>query len=212
MKKYKLYLFDFDGTVVDSFPSLYHVFDKAYKAVGITIQESDIPQLAREPLVVGYERFGGKEEDIPLFAKVIEEAVDSHDATIETITFPDSEKFFCYVTEHQIPCGIVTSNKIPHVKDVLEYLNLPYDSFVVFVGNQEIENFKPHPEPILRALEFLNYQGSLKDVVYVGDGLNDMLAAKRAGVDAVLVDRSNEFPDSDDYVRIKGLMDLFIES
>lgn len=209
MKKYKLYLFDFDGTIVDSFPSLFGVFGRAYKAIGITISPDDVPQLAREPLSVGYERFGGKEEDIPKFVEEIEAALDSRESTEATTVFPDSMEFFNYVKKNKIPCGIVTSNKLEHVREVLEFLKIDIPSFIVFIGNREVENYKPHPEPVLKALEAVKGQYEPHEVVYVGDAINDALCAVNAGIDAIIVDRNDEHPDSDNYLRIHSLMELF---
>ena len=47
------------------------------------------------------------------------------------------------------------------------------------------------------------------EVVYVGDGMNDAISANNAGVDAVLIDRNNEFTESDKYKIIRNLKELF---
>ena len=53
----------------------------------------------------------------------------------------------------------------------------------------------------------LNYQGDKKDACYVGDSLNDCIAATRAGIVPILLDRDNEYPDSE-YLRIRSLKEL----
>ena len=209
MKKYKLYLFDFDGTVVDSFPSLFGVFGRAFNAVGINITLDDVPQLAGEPLKTGFLRMGGKEEDYGTYTKEIEAALDSRETTEATGLFPDSMEFFNYVKDHNIPCGIVTSNKLEHVREVLDFLKIDIPSFIVFVGNREVTKHKPDPEPMLKALESVKDQFKPDEVVYVGDALNDALCAVNAHVDAILVDRDGTQPDSKDYLKISSLMELF---
>ena len=81
------------------------------------------------------------------------------------------------------------------------------DFFNVLVGNREAPNPKPNPEPILKALEMINYQGNKKEVCYVGDSLNDCLSAVKAGIVPILLDRSDEYADSS-YQRIKSLKEL----
>ena len=54
----------------------------------------------------------------------------------------------------------------------------------------------------------LKYEGDKKDVAYVGDAMNDVLAAKAAGVVPILLDRNDEFKDSPEYIRIKSLKEL----
>ena len=39
MERYKLYLFDFDGTLADSFEALAMVFRRSFEAVGIKIKD-----------------------------------------------------------------------------------------------------------------------------------------------------------------------------
>ena len=45
----------------------------------------------------------------------------------------------------------------------------------------------------------------------IGDALNDALCAERAGIDAILLDRNNEYQDSPKYLRITNLKELFKE-
>ena len=81
------------------------------------------------------------------------------------------------------------------------------DFFAVLVGNREAPNPKPSPEPILKALEMINYQGDKKDVCYVGDSINDCIAAINAGITPILLDRDDEYLDAP-YLRIKSLREL----
>ena len=80
--------------------------------------------------------------------------------------------------------------------------------FDVYVGNKEAPIPKPNPQPLNVALKMLSYKGDLKDVAYVGDAMNDVLAAKAAGITPILLDRDGIFPDGKDYIRIHSLKDL----
>ncbi len=49
---------------------------------------------------------------------------------------------------------------------------------------EDTENHKPHPEPLLKAVELLNI--SPKDAIYVGDTIADYKASKEAEMDFAL--------------------------
>ena len=68
---------------------------------------------------------------------------------------------------------------------------------------------KPSPKPLMYALDKTGYLNNRDKVVYVGDALNDTLSANAAKVDAVLIDRVDAFEESDKYIKIKNLFDLF---
>ena len=210
MKKYKCYLFDFDGTLIDSFDSLYIVFKMAFESIGITIDPNDVPWMSRVPLEESYDYYHGSkdQETVDTFGKAIVDALDSKEVLHETRLFEDSKEFFKYVKKNGICCGIVTSNNSNHVNDVLEYFNIDKSVFSVIVGNELSKATKPDPDPIYQALKLLNYKSDKKDVVYIGDSFNDCLAAKNAGVETYLLDRNNSQINSE-YPRISSLMDLF---
>ena len=208
MRKYKLYLFDFDGTLFNTMPALAMVFKNTYKEYGIEVSDEECVHFSREPLPDSYQRKGLDMKDFWDFVKVINYWLNSEESVKMTELYDDTLEFHNYVSSNNIPVGIVTSNNIPHIKDIYREKGIDCSKFVVFVGNQEEQRPKPDPYPLLKALEMLDYQGNLNDVVYVGDGPNDCIAASRAGIDSYLLDRVDAFKDSP-YKIIHSLMDLF---
>jgi len=80
--------------------------------------------------------------------------------------------------------GIVTAKRRATVE--LAFAVLPLrDFFDVLVTAEETERHKPHPEPLLLALERLGRRPD--EAAYVGDSRFDVRAAKAAGVAAIAV-------------------------
>ena len=209
MKKYKVYLFDFDGTLLNTLPSLDYVFRYSYEKIGIPYDSKNTLEFSRVPLTVGYERFQAPEERWEEFISYIDESLDHEEALKSNELYPETREFIDYINKEKIFAGIVTSNNKKHVKEVLKEFNIPVEIFSLYIGNKECHYFKPHPDPIFKAIEAMKYKGDYKDIVYVGDGLNDTISANEAGVTAVLIDRIGAFPESDKYIKIKSLMELF---
>ena len=207
MQPFQLYLFDFDGTLFDTLPSSKYVFKKAYENLGININEDDILGYTREPIPCSYQRIGAPIEKFSSFMNDIDKYVNSKESVDLTGIYEDTYDTIIDLRMMEADLGIVTSNNVPHVRDVLRKFAMQSDFFTVLVGNQEAPNPKPDPEPILKALEMINYQGDKKDVCYVGDSLNDCLAAVNAGVTPILLDRDNEYPDSK-FLRVRSLKEL----
>ena len=207
MEKYQLYLFDFDGTLFDTLPSSKYVFKEAYAHIGFEFNEDDVLGFTREPIPDSYKRIGAPKEKWPEFIADVEKLVRTQKSTDLTDIYDDTYDTIIDLRMDEADLGIVTSNNVPHVRDVLRKFDMQKDFFTVLVGNQEAPNPKPSPEPILKALEMINYKGDKKDVCYVGDSLNDCLSAVNAGVVPILLDRDDEYKDAP-YKRIKSLKEL----
>ena len=207
MQKFQLYLFDFDGTLFDTLPSSKYVFLMAYKNIGISINEDDILSWTREPIPNSYARMGAPKEKFDSFMKDIDKYVNSQKSVDLIEIYDDTYDTIIDLRMDEADLGIVTSNNVLHVRDVLRKFDMQKDFFTVLVGNREAPTPKPSPEPILKALEMINYKGDKKDVCYVGDSLNDCLAAVNAGVVPILLDRDDEYKDAP-YTRIHSLSEL----
>ena len=197
VKSFKVYLFDFDGTLVDTYESLYRVFAVSYEAVGVTINRGDVANLMRCPLYVGYQKHHGPEdeESKKLFGDKIIELLDDPEVLKLSKTYDEVKEVLFELKKQNKTLGIVTSNNSKHVRDVLKYINLDEKLFSVIVGNQESPRHKPFPDPVLTAVEKLGV--NKEKVCYVGDGLDDIRCAKAAGVTPILVDRYNEYEKRD---------------
>lgn len=209
MKKFDIYLFDFDGTLVDTFRSLTFVFTSAFRDFGIKVNEQDCLEFSREPLPISFKRKGGNDIDYPAFIKRINEYLNNDETTKMSELFIDTIPLIHYLIDNHVVCGIVTNNNIPHVKEVLSFLKIPLSTFSIYTGNHEVKQAKPDPSSLLYSIKQYGYKGCKNRVAYIGDGLNDVLAAKRAGMTPILIDRENSFPIDSSYIKITNLMDLF---
>lgn len=209
MKKYKLYLFDFDGTLFDTSKALDMVFKVSFGKIGTIINDDQITWLSRVPLPEAYKELNcpDDEETRKLFIDTINESVDSEESINMTELFDETTEFISYVRENDIRIGIVTSNNANHVKDILNHFDIPIETFSIIVGNVEAPIPKPNPMPIQVALKMANYDGNLDEVIYVGDSHNDCLSAINSHIDYYLLDRHGN--SKEPYKKIKSLMDLF---
>ena len=57
--------------------------------------------------------------------------------------------------------------------------------FEILIGREDVQNPKPHPEPINKAIEFLKVKK--EDCWMIGDTRMDLIAAQSAGIKSVAV-------------------------
>ena len=208
MKKYTYYLFDFDGTLFDTLEANERVFIEAFKVIGVTIKQEDVLGYTRVPIPETYEKLGAPKEKIKVFSDAIIRLVNDETTVRLTNIYDDTYDTLLDLRLEEASLSIVTSNNVYHVKDILKKFSMNELFFDVLVGNKEAPIPKPDPQPINVALQMLKYQGDKSDVAYVGDAMNDVIAAKAAGVQPILLDRDNAFPESSDYIRITSLKEL----
>ena len=80
--------------------------------------------------------------------------------------------------------GLVTSKNRPGALRGLRLVGLE-DMMELIVGADEVENPKPHPEPIHFALNRLGQPATMS--MYVGDSIHDMESGRAAGVQTAAV-------------------------
>lgn len=209
MKKYKVYLFDFDETLFDTLESSEYVFKEAFRRIGVSVKEEDVLSYTRIPLQITYRELvrDCSDEEIEPFFDLIRELVDSKEANKNIKMYEDTYDAVLDLKMSEATLGIVTSNSEPHVKDVLKRFDLDFGIFDIIVGNFVTKVAKPNPDSLLAAINQINDDVSKDEIVYVGDAINDMIAAQNAGIDGILIDRKGEYKDSP-YTIIHSLEEL----
>ena len=194
MANFDTYLFDFDGTLVDSYESLVMVFEGAYSLVGVTVPKGFTRRLMRCPLYVGYAELNGPDDDESkkIFGDAIIRLLDDPKVLKATHAYPEVKEVLLELKRQGATLGIVTSNNSKHVREVLRYLDIDENLFSVIVGNEATRVHKPNADPILKGLELLGIT-DFSGVCYVGDAMDDLVSAVNAGVTPILVDRHKEY-------------------
>ncbi|MFA6801330.1 MAG: HAD-IA family hydrolase [Acholeplasmataceae bacterium] len=208
----KLILFDLDGTLIKSTKIILDVFkivfDKYLKDV--MLDEKTLSNFLGQTL---WKTFGTYTDDQALIDQMVIDYRKYSETLIDDQleSYPHALETIRYLKSQGLLVGVVTS-KTNHV--ALSHLKLVgLDQEIDhLIGYNDVTEYKPHPESILKALEYFNVEA--KDAVYVGDHENDMKAAKRAHVTCCAVTYSNRLEEmlleNPEYVidDLSNLMDL----
>jgi pyrophosphatase PpaX len=178
--RFPVVLFDLDGTVVDSGGIILASMRHATRTV-LGREFTDAELLAR----VGGPGLEAQFE--PLDASRVDELVTVYRAHNEALhdtleSCVGMESALETLTRQGRRLGVVTAKRRSTVE--LAFARLPLaHHFDVLVGGDETLHHKPHPEPLLLALERL--AATTDEAAYVGDSPYDMQAAKAAGMYAI---------------------------
>ena len=172
-------LFDLDGTLIDSVRLILDSYHHTLAAHGLP-PRSDEEWLAGvgTPLTVQFAAWRDDPETLAaLIATYREYNLKHHDRMVTV--YPGVVAVVRALKENGITTGLVTSkNRAGAVRGLtLVQLEAMMD---VMVCADEVENPKPHPEPVEKAVRLLS--ADPRATVYVGDSVHDMLAGRAAGV------------------------------
>lgn len=194
MKNYGLYIFDFDGTMFDTRDSMPLIFKKSLKAIDRDISDELAKDLMHYSLVDSFKVLGIVEpnEQMKVYLAVLE-ALDSPDVLALTHPFPETETVIDSLLDEGKKIAIVSSNTADHIRLALKAHNLERFGDVV-VGSEVGKKTKPNPDPLWECLKLCGWTDR-STAVYIGDSLQDMVCAKSAGIDGILIERNGEYPD-----------------
>ncbi|CAM4438446.1 phosphoglycolate phosphatase, bacterial [Acinetobacter dispersus] len=185
-----LVLFDLDGTLVDSAADLYRAMNLSLEKLGFaTVTEAQVrvwvgKGAAKLCEAVLQHLFG--QVDAQQQEQLLSTFVDvyAQELCVNTRVYEGVLPFLDYCQTHNITMACVT-NKPEHLaKGILDILQLsPY--FKIVVGGDSLSERKPHPLPLLHCVELEGT--STAETLMIGDSSNDVEAARRAGIDCIVV-------------------------
>jgi len=181
--RFETVLFDLDGTVIDSGPIIVASMRHAARTVlGRDVEEDVLTAAVGGPGLLAQMRLLDEERVDELVRVYREHNEPLHEQLQACAGILDVLRD---LKAEGGRLGIVTAKRRVTVALAFEVLPELEPLFDVVVGADETERHKPHPDPILHALDELGADAS--DAAYVGDSPFDVAAAKAAGVFAVAV-------------------------
>ena len=90
------------------------------------------------------------------------------------------EDVFAIIRKYGIKTCIVSTSPRPYVENVVKHFNLPVNYIVAY---HDAKPIKPHPAPMLKALELLGCDA--KRAISFGDRVIDIQASNAAGIESV---------------------------
>lgn len=175
-------LFDLDGTLIDSTEAILESFGVAFKTYGKKIpKDDDIKSQIGYPLDIMFTNLG-----VP--SAYVDDYVHSYKmhyrkiSCLKTVLLPDAREAI-EIARNYATLGVVTTKTAKYSKELLEFFGV-MEYFDVLIGRENVENPKPDPEPIFKALEKLEKDN---DCWMIGDTPMDIESASRAGISSVAV-------------------------
>jgi len=171
-------LFDLDGTLLNSIELIL----SSYRHMMVTHHGQAPPDAVFQrgigtPLRTQIAELARSEDEVePMLETYRTHCVDLHDRL--AAPFPGAVEAV-RALQGRVQLAIVSSKRRFGVIRGLRRMGVE-DAFTVLVGADDVTEHKPHPRPVLQALELLGAEAASS--IYVGDSTHDMASGRAAGV------------------------------
>ncbi len=181
----KTILFDLDGTLIQTPKIILDAFKIIFEKylTHVKLNDSELSNFLGQTL---WKTFGFYTDDQELIDLMVEDYRKISNEMIEMglTTYPNAKETIRYLKNQGCKIGVVTSKMREVATYHLKLTNL-FEDIDGIIGYEDAEEHKPHPEPILNAIEMLG--AKKEDTIYIGDHENDIKAAKNAGIESCAV-------------------------
>ena len=183
-------LFDLDGTLVDSATDLHRAMNMSLNALQLpTITEAQVRVWVGKGTALfcqsTLQHLTGKvdpaqqQQLLDTFLKIY-----NADPCVETQPFDGILEFLEWGLAQKKTMICVTNKPEAPARAIVDQLGMTH-YFADVIGGDRFEERKPHPRQLLHCVE--QYAQSKDQVLMIGDSSNDVEAARRAGIDCVVV-------------------------
>jgi len=175
-------IFDLDGTLIDSSAGVIEATNYALKQIGEPPrQPKEITAFIGFPLETMFKAFSRKSYK-EFWTHFQEKGKGVIAASAKPIG--NSGRILRELKERGYAIGIGTTKMRVHVEQIIR--NLGWEPYVdTYVGADDVAEVKPAPDAFLETLKRLG--GKTESSIVIGDTINDIIAAKRAGLRVIAV-------------------------
>ncbi len=186
-KAYKLFVFDFDGTLADTTECIVASYNHAFALYNLPIpSREDIINLMGIELREAFQRLTENSLEASVYDNLVTayRAVYPQMIATKTSLYPNVKEIVSQLKEMGVMLVIATSKKTDLA--VLNAKALGIDVyFDLIVGADKVVQKKPHPEMLLYILAKLHVDK--KDAVMIGDSTFDIDMGNAIGMDTIAV-------------------------
>jgi beta-phosphoglucomutase-like phosphatase (HAD superfamily) len=193
--KYKYYLFDLDGVLVNTDHIQYETTREAIldiKNYDISIEPtvnekfcSTITTIEKLQLLSKYIFLSTNEIEI-----IYQNKRKKADLYFSKLTIDETKVLlFSYLKTNNCKIAVVTNSNKTSTNIILKNIGI-YNYIDIIITNEDVSNKKPFPDPYLKAIQELN--ASLKDCIIFEDSSIGLLSAQQSGCDYYHVKNYND--------------------
>lgn len=172
MKDYSI-LFDWDGCLANTLPQWYQALKETFNELGLEAKDSELLLSMQDWSHLP--KYGVT--DVPLFASCLYANFYRHLDDIKLN--PGARELLIELRERNAKLAIVTSSPLIKLEPVINRLDIG-KLFDTLITKNDVEQLKPHPEPLHLAMSRLN--SIPHKTIMIGDSLVDVQAGKSADV------------------------------
>ena len=190
MKKVKLIILDFDGTLADTRELIVKTMQLTLEALGLESRtDEQCASMIGLPLKQAFtdllpisDEMGG--QCVETYRRIFNE----NNAVYKIPTFPNVLETLHQLHKQGYTLTIASSRSNRSLREFVNDMHLN-DVIPYVLGAEDVTRAKPHPEPVLQTLE--NFHCTPDEAMVIGDTWYDIEMGKRAGVKACGVTYGN---------------------
>lgn len=169
-------LFDLDGTLIDTNELIIASFNHTFNHYQLNFTREEMIGFNGPPLRETFHQIDPERAE-NMIATYRKHNLAAHDSYVKA--FPNVVETLEVLKNKQVKLGVVTTkmNQAVTMGLTLTGLDAYFDTVVTF---DDVTNTKPHPEPVIKAMEELGADAA--STLMVGDNYHDIEAGKNAGV------------------------------
>jgi phosphoglycolate phosphatase len=211
--KYDAVIFDFDGVLMDSgFDDFHWAFEERRKVVKENGWDVDLERLGQgifqpdtgEKIAELLDEENVSWRQLREMEEAVAERKVEMASTGEIQVFDDAKTA---LEELDCPKAVVSNAYNDYLRNLLEALGIEdYIDFWIAPRLSEIKRYRERMKPEPELLEEAMDQLKTRNAVMIGDQMEDVLAARNAGIDSIYIDRSGDKESKADH-SVKSLVE-----
>lgn len=178
-KKIKAIIFDFDGTLLNTYEFVTHTIETTLAAHGVRHDREYLDTFSGQTLSAIY---------VQLLPGRVEEALQMHRDTQKSAearallrTFEQATELLERLQAESISCAILSNRLQPSLSELLEHAGL-HDKFELVFGGNELPAPKPNPASVRLICDSLGVEE--QETIIIGDTAVDVLTGKNSSLRA----------------------------